>query len=554
MAYVATSSLGQVNFSRLRQVANNLATQTMEEVRALPFATISAGLLASDVSGGDANITTGGACGSNYCYRGEIIPTTSTVPPVPLDPHASTRTLNGSTFTISTYVTEYNNVTSPNVLRVTVNVAWSGSGIGGVASSIKVQTLVYSSSTGCLSNTTHPFAGPCQPSFIASATDGVGQVTVTPDSTYGTPVSLISAALNAVLADDTLTMSQVSSLTGSVQNSGAKLQYGSTTTTQGTAQVSASADSDPATSGGRTYGTASTTPNPSGTLSLSDGGGSTFSVVGSAGDTATADDTTSASATNACTDLGGTAVLNLEPCTFQTASQAAATSATLHVKEAPSQGTSDLGTATLVSIPSETAKTFATYQNASGGSYCTQTSGDGCVDSRATRTVGTVTMGGLPSGVSAPTGWLGYLVQISGWTDTVTSEVGVGTVAPTASNSASIKYWTGSGYSTATVGTTSSSLTVSSVSRSGSLGGQSYTVTETVAAGGATTGSASVSDPGSCTPPCTRQSVTSATSTSPQVTIDYQVAWGAEKWGLVVSFNLGSLSASDTYGVAPGAG
>ena len=548
IAYVTTSSMAQVAFSRQRQVANNLATQTIEQVRALPFATVSSGLLLSDVSSGsDTNIT---SCGSGYCYGtpSEPIPTTSSAPPAPLDPHVATQTIGGSTYTVSTYVTEYNSVTSPNVLRVTANVSWTPAAIRGVASSVRAQTLVYSSSTGCLLNTTHPFAAPCQPSFFASATDGAGLVQINPDSTYGTPVSLTSASISPVVTRDTMTIGQVSSVVGAVQNSHAALVYGSTSTAQGSAQVNASASSDPASSS-TTDGTASTASQTVSTLSTSDANGSTLSVTGSGGDSGLAEVTTSANAANPCTDLNGLGTTNSLPCGFETATQASATSAGLDVK----LGSSDLGPASLVSVPSETTKAFTTYATGPDGTYCVGTTGDGCVDTRATRTVGTITMGGLPSNVTAPTGWAGYLVKISGWTDTVTTEVGVDTVAPTATAAGTISYWAGGAYGTATIGT-GAQPTVTQVSRTGSLGGQSYTVTETVAAGGLSAGSAGISDPGACTSPCTRQAATSATSTSPQVTIDYQIVWGTERWGLNISFNLGSLTASGTYGVSPSAG
>src|SRR5436190_1023674 len=44
LAYTVSSSLANVAYSRQRDGANALANQTMEQLRALPFATIQAGL------------------------------------------------------------------------------------------------------------------------------------------------------------------------------------------------------------------------------------------------------------------------------------------------------------------------------------------------------------------------------------------------------------------------------------------------------------------------------------------------------------------------------
>src|SRR5213594_5235335 len=84
LAYTTIISLSYLATSRDHQSANGLANQTMEQVRALPFATLEGGLDNADLSTSinvgspsyDSNIQTGGCGGSSplYCYGGEPIP------------------------------------------------------------------------------------------------------------------------------------------------------------------------------------------------------------------------------------------------------------------------------------------------------------------------------------------------------------------------------------------------------------------------------------------------------------------------------------------------
>ena len=61
LGYVLTGSMVNVAFARQRQVANHLATQAMEQVRALPFSTLAAGLDRTDLATADPNITVAGS-------------------------------------------------------------------------------------------------------------------------------------------------------------------------------------------------------------------------------------------------------------------------------------------------------------------------------------------------------------------------------------------------------------------------------------------------------------------------------------------------------------
>src|SRR3990172_1440385 len=78
-AYTATLGFKYAALARQRQAANSQATQAMEEIRALAFATVSAGLSTSDVtatSGGDSFISSSG-CPAGYT-KCITVPGTST--------------------------------------------------------------------------------------------------------------------------------------------------------------------------------------------------------------------------------------------------------------------------------------------------------------------------------------------------------------------------------------------------------------------------------------------------------------------------------------------
>src|SRR5205807_361579 len=62
LAAVVTRSMTYVGFARQRDTANSLADQTMEQLRALPFVTVQAGLDNTDLSTTtDTNILKGGS-------------------------------------------------------------------------------------------------------------------------------------------------------------------------------------------------------------------------------------------------------------------------------------------------------------------------------------------------------------------------------------------------------------------------------------------------------------------------------------------------------------
>src|SRR4051794_20865660 len=256
-AYVMTQSLSEISFAKQRQTADGLLDQTMEQVRALRYSAIQAGLDTTDLTNNpDSNIS---ASGGVYTFvpNGETIVTAahSGAVPAPLNPHRSTISINSTSYTISTYPTYFQGGTT--TYRVTVIVSWSPSQIHGVSNQVSSQTIVSSPSSGCLSDQTHPFAAPCQPFLYAQATSGNGFIQITPQAgTVGDAISgpngngsvpLSDANLFLVRDSSTMQIEQISKVQGAGQTSSAELNLDTSGTSSGGAIANAQADNDPAT-------------------------------------------------------------------------------------------------------------------------------------------------------------------------------------------------------------------------------------------------------------------------------------------------------------------
>jgi prepilin-type N-terminal cleavage/methylation domain-containing protein len=560
LAYVGTSSLTGIAFSKQRQTANQLLGRAMEQVRALPFQTVANGLASTDSTvTGDSNISVNG---STWTFGGtnETIPHgTISGTQAPFVPHKATSALNGTTYTTSAYPTNYAGLSG--TYRVTVIVSWTKSLNRGVAAQVSGQTIVYSPTSGCLSSANHPFSAPCQPFLHATATTDTPSITLKPASS-GNAISGIDftqATVTGVKDQTAVAIEQTSNVLGTVNTTGGTLDM-TTGTDQATGTVSASSSSD------NDPGTTSNTTNSgsvaqSATAINASSGGNGLTLTPSSTDAGTTVATATASSSPACTDLAGTTLISSLPCGSGNVSQSGTTmAATMSL----TSGGAALGTATLASIASQPAATptrvFAARLVTSTGGYCTTTSGDGCVLGRAQRSFGTVAVAGLPANTlaSAPTGWGGAscnntnaLVSLANYSDRVTSESGVSPAAPTTSQvGGTLYYWNGSGCTSRTVnwGTAPPSITIPSVTVNSSLGGgTTITVGGTVTLGATET--ATNTNTG-CVSVCTA----SATVTSPLVAdLTYVVHdhAGNALANLELTVNLGDLAVTTTYQAAP---
>jgi prepilin-type N-terminal cleavage/methylation domain-containing protein len=563
LGYVLTGSMVNVAFARQRQVANHLATQAMEQVRALPFSTLAAGLDRTDLATADPNITVAGSGPTAvYTFTGtnETIPTgTSGTAQVPLNPHRQTKVVNGTTYTVGAYPTNYQGSTTS--FRATVIVSWTGSFRKGMVAKVSTQTILFSPA-GCVSSATHPFASPCQPFLYGTAAMGQGGVTVT-GTLLG--ISLNQAVLRAGELGSLMQIEQVSAAQGRATTSGVSLDIVGQSVQNSGAQAGATAsDTDPV-STASPYSTAAVSQGSPATLSASNG---YFSLVLTPSPTETGSSTSTSSATsstNLCPDPLGINQNDQLPCGSGSLQQTGLMSGTFSVGAGPIP----MGNALLGSIGTAptAARTFANLDTAPGSSSCTQTTGDGCERAEARRSIGTTTLAGLPANLASlrpadiPSGWSGYLLRMSSFSDSVSAESGVGSAAPTAAipisgSAPTISYWNGAGYSTATLAPGAAvDLPVTSVNinDAGFPGGAlTIQITADVSTGGTVK---SDPDGGSCAVPCVRTSA-SAQSASPLVgDITYKITHnGVTLADLIIHVDLGALLAQTSYKAAPSAG
>jgi type II secretory pathway pseudopilin PulG len=577
--YLMATALKQASFAKQREAASSLVDKTMEQARALSFSVIQTGLDDHDVtSSSDPNIS---ISGSTYTYTptGETIVhgnqngsqscPGATVCQAPLIPHQSTTTLNGSTYTISSYLTNFSG--SAGAYRITVVVSWSRPQVSGVATQVSSQSVMYSPSNGCLSDQTHPFSAPCNPFLYAQASTGKGAITITPPAgSSGNAiqgVNLTQAELDLATVDSAMQIEQTSKIQGSVTMGATSLFVGGTEQSPSTTTSAASqTDNDPATNTTNqplcpiTQGsTTNKTYNDPG------GSGNGITLATSSGDSGCTVSTAAASSSSSptCNDTSNTPVNTGLPCASGNAQQSGTTeSAALNLGLA-GVSLGSVSVATAASAPSA-SKTFAERLTAPSATACTSTSGDGCVHAEAQRSFGTITLGALPSAVLSAlplwgTGSNNFLVQLSGYTDAVKAESGINAAAPCANQaptcggatSGSLKYWNGSGYTTASVNWAAGvpSITIPTVNVTTLVSGALVNVN---ISNSLTFGATSTSASGAS--PCrTAECKATAQVTSPiQGDIIYavQVA-GATVANIDINVNLGTLFVQTNYKAAP---
>jgi type II secretory pathway pseudopilin PulG len=543
IAYTATVGFSDIALARQREGANGLANRVMEQVRSLPFDVVERGLSNADLATGDAAITTSGCPNaSTHCYRSapsaalEEIPRGANPNVEPLVPHRATAVIGQTTYTRGVYVTYYENDPTLNAYRVTVVVSWANPARRGVDASVVVQSVLYSP-PGCTSTATHPFAAPCQPFLYGSAQNAPGEITV---SGQAAGLNLASAALWLPSQSSTMQVEQIASVQGFVTTSGLALGLaGQTESVVGRTSAASAADNDPA-QPGTEYSTASA----GGTSQvLSAGSPNALTLSLASGNTGTTTSTTSASVTNVCASQ-----TDLQPCGRSTGTQGASISAGLGL----SSGLLNLGSTNLASV--------ASYTTTGTTDRVLDATGDGRIAVTATRTIGDVRIGGLPSGLGillTPAGWQGYLVRLNGYTDTVTAQTGVNTAAPSVSTAGTLSVWNGLGYTNVTInpgaGATIpvTSLVIQNPLSPGGL--LRIALSATVRTGG-TAASATAK---TCSPtPCLNTRTTASASAASPVIVDlsFEVTIaGTSLADVDVHIDLGTLQATGSYQEAPSA-
>ena len=449
---VITTGVVQTGVARQRQSADGLANQVLEQIRSLPFTKVQAGLKSTDTSG-DSNIVATG-CPTAPCFGGERLVTSAGLANLdPLVPHQKTVTVGPTTYTVSSYVTYYENNITANTYRTTVYVTWTHNG---TASKVQAQTIIFSPSS-CLSTATHPVSGPCNPSFSSHAVSDAPNISIS-GSVAGTTLDHLQLWGGSASSD--MLVEQITRIDGGAQGGGAALQaLGGTEYVVGRQVAHSKADNDPGTSVQVPYSNASSSPAATsqsiGALTISAGAGNALSTTST---------TSATSATNMCPRLTGfTDENDSQACGGSSSTQGATVSAAAALNV--------LGATTLATIsPQVTPISAITDQHKGPGSgtpgtgTCptTPSTGDGCVRSYLNRAAADIGVAGL--GLLGPLGFSQY-VRVVGLADQVKAEAGPGTNAPTAIQSAgTIQYWNGLTYTSVSIPTLVAAVTVPTLS------------------------------------------------------------------------------------------
>ncbi len=569
LANAATSGFAYQNLARQKQAANGIANQLMEQVRGLTYERISSGLSSTDLSGDPNIVDCSGMLRFLSCSPGsepgsgeKIVSSPGLSDVAPLVPHRSTSApntspvVNATTYEWSTYVTQ-DDAVADTPYRVTVIVSWTSSG-GAPNKLVRLQSLFWSP-TGCSSDETHPFGGPCQSYFFGQATAPTGTISFT-GSLQG--LSFTSGNLSLTAATSGAQQEQISEAEGSFTSPRAQVTDGGGTRTTGGVVGATLADGDPGTD---TVGTYSRQRCPTevtcsgGTVTSPSAGGTTqIAFTAPAGTTAESDSALAADVTSVCPPPPDTAETDEDPCAGTAITQSGTVSAI-----ATLNGTDPaVGTATLAQAlaPSSPTKSFVDrVRNPDTGLCSPGADEEGCVAATATKSVGTLNLGGLPSAMTAPAGWSGanpwngFYLSIVNYAGQSTAAAGTSSPLPSASfTSGSLYYWDGAGY-TGPISLTSSSLNGLNVSysRTQRIDGTNVTVSLSTVSSTMAAGSTSTTADPSTSGTLTRTTA-SAQVVAPVVSVQYRVTIPGRTFiDVTITVQLGTIQATATYAAAP---
>lgn len=596
LGFVVTSSFAYQRVSRIRQTATGLANQTMEEIRGLAYDKIKAGMLSTDLNPStDSNLK---SCSGVYRFYAcnattgsvpgtaePIVSSPGLSPTAPIVPHLSTTSTNtspvidGVLYHWATYITRCidasnmcegaatTSTTAP--YRVTVHVSWD---VGvGPASYVRIQSFIWSPQ-GCRGTDTHPYATPCQPFFYGQATIPQGLITIasTPGSVGLNDTEFDSAVLSLPGVTSSVEQEQVVQSTAEFRRTSIALTTDGVTTTSGGTVASAVADSDPGTATGsyqqRKCGVSGLTCEgvpPTAAPSSSAVDLLTVSTSGLA--SAESDAATNASSSSICPPSNVSVAPEADQlaCAASSLVPAGATTAAVTLgSTSPAVSAFNLLTvAAPVTVNPAPLQVFANrVTNPASTTVCSPaTKTDGCLSLSASRTLGTISIGELPSLVASPPGWTGQFVQIVGYSDS--AEVAVGTNAllastsPTPAPGGQLVYYDGATYQP--VNLSAASLATLAVTQS-VTGGPTNNVRVTMTLTGTQASSALSSTTSDPTTPTTMTQA-SATVTAPVFTVRYMIeiltGAGAGSFATVLDLtttvDLGALDVDASYAAKP---
>jgi type II secretory pathway pseudopilin PulG len=558
LVYVQSAATLATAKAKQRQQATQLANRVVEQARAIPWMTLSAGLNSGDL-GADPNIS-GGRFRPTYTTGiDEELVTSASQDQPPLYPHLQQVTLGNATYSLGIYLTKTAAWTATQPILWLSVVASRVSGPGSAFRPVALRTQVYSPD-GCLSTSVRPYSGPCQAFFHGSAGTTTGRIWLDKNGADAVAeLGVQRAQLTVPAVSVSGQAEQTTSLSSSAITSGISLQGSGGDASGGLVKARVTADDDP--SSVLATNPAPVTVSQAASAAQSTGSFGAVTLAPSTSETAEAMVGENSGAAVPCRDTGDQLTSAGLPCASAKLTGLGQQSITVNPVPLAGRG---LGTFTLAGLDPPTGLTspgraWAARLAQTQNGHCTAltaTGTVGCSTAAASRGAGTLTLGALPAYNAADTpGWTSGasfqgMVSVTGYLATAASEQGIGAGAPAGTRTGSVSYWNGEGYSAL-------SLTAAAVDQplgTASIAYKSGSSTMTITAGGTITAEA-VTTTAWPTPGCTVDACVTSTqvpSVIVRVTYDVQVD-GVAVASFTVNADLGTVTASTSYRAAPSA-
>lgn len=472
---VFVSSLSTVSASKQRQAATALSNQRMEQLRATPYDTV------TQSNGAAAPTTDPNVSGGRF--KPVALPGIDEELVVnAVSPQTSTLPLEGVDYTVRTYVSKVSGSSGQPAFNLTVLTSWSTNVSNGPKTN--VERSVTFSPSGCLSTATHPFSGPCQASFSASATELAASISVVGLESGAADIPGFNGnrlGLELPTMSTDLLLEQISTVGSAAATMGASASRGSTVTNSGGVRAAASGDTDPDSPAGQSE-SVQIGPQTSERQHLTGSAGE-LRVTPSTEDTGKAGVAVNAEPTQ-CTDgnaagspLTGGLPGSRRPCAT---AEVQAHGAPGLLNYLPHGGAPSMLLASIGPAPSPMRAVSAHLTSGENSSACTNTSGAGCVHAAATRAMGDVLVGGLPAGGGLPAAFSGSSWQVKLLTESVVAEEGVAAREPSYDRTGGLTYWNGLVYeAVALTRDTSGTINTAPVTWTGMASGQTMTINVT---------------------------------------------------------------------------
>jgi hypothetical protein len=545
MAYVTTNSFYDIAGAKQRQTAVALADEAIERARALPFGTIRDGNRTLDLAG-DPRVLGAGTVASPYTLAttGERLRHTGSPQTVaPLVPNVSSRTVDRVVYAVRTYVSYFRNDPTLGAYTVTAYVDWISGGLGHRPTFVRATTVIFAPNSvltpnggvgGCPFATSEPFAGACPAALAGTSSIAPGQIRVNGSGSAGP--TLVDAVTEVPTASASLVRGQVAVIGGTGKGGGLSLAG----VPIGYPTSISQADDDPGTA---VTDYESVSASNAATSASAAAGPGTVSVTTTATPTVDTSESTSAvRATNAdplrlCRDPAGTVQNDGLGCHRSVGDQGGTLRTGFDLTGL------GLGTIPLseVAPPPDPVVAYVKHRNSGACSA----SSVGCIHASASRSIGRVRVGGLPSVLAGPVGWPGYLYQLDNYADGLSVEAGPGAGAMVQTGpTGNFSYWSGAGYTTIAL-SSSSSFSVSTPVVTVSTLAYSVSVSSTIKRGP----TSAIALTGPCLGSTCRTSSEAVLGAPLLATTTYSIKTilGVTIYQLTVTVDLGDLRVKATY-------